>query len=54
MLTGWSPPASRNGTISFDAECSDFQYFWHVERSAVAGRTLAAPILVMTKLMATD
>jgi hypothetical protein len=54
MLTKRPPLASRHGTISFDAECSDFQYFWHVERSAVAGRKRAAPILVVTMLMTAD
>jgi hypothetical protein len=37
MLTKWLPLASRNGTVSFDAECSDFRYFWRVECSAVTG-----------------
>jgi hypothetical protein len=30
----------KNRAICFDAECSDFQYFWHIERSAVAGASL--------------
>jgi hypothetical protein len=47
-------PCLKNCTISFDTECSAFQYFRSVERSAVAGRKPAAPILLVIKPMVTD